>query len=70
MVIDEINSFELSLKAIAHYLNNLTVVDESVSIISELKKEAKDLLVHEGGCFAVANTVSDSWLTLTCVKAF
>ena len=47
MIIDENQSFEAKLKAIAHYLDKLSVVDESISITPELKKKAKDFLVHD-----------------------
>ena len=46
MVIDEDLPFEANLKAIAHYLDYVSVVDESIYITPELKKKAKDFLVH------------------------
>ncbi len=36
MAIDENQAFEANLKAIAHYLDNLSVLDESISITHEL----------------------------------
>ncbi len=47
MLIDENQPFEANLKAVAHYLDNLSMVDESISITPELKKKAKDFLVHD-----------------------
>ncbi len=52
MVIDEDNQpFEANLKAFSHYLHNLSVVNMSISITSELKKKAKDFLVHDERLF-------------------
>ena len=51
MVIDENQPFEANLKPIAYYLDNLSVVDESISITPELKKKAKDFLVHDERLF-------------------
>ncbi len=51
MVINEDQPFEANLKAIAHYLENLSVVDESISITPELNKKAKDFLVHDERLF-------------------
>ncbi len=45
MVNDENQPFEANLKAIAYILHNLSVVDESISITTDLKK-AKDFLVY------------------------
>ncbi len=39
-VIDGDQLFGANLKAIAHYLGNLSVVDESISITRELKRKA------------------------------
>ena len=47
IVIDENQRFEANLKAIAHYLDNLLAMDESISIMPVLKKKAKDFLVHD-----------------------
>ncbi len=47
MVIDENQLFEACFKDIAHYLDNLSILDEPISITLELKKKAKDLLVHD-----------------------
>ena len=49
-VIDENRPFAANLKAIAHYLNNVSIVDESNSITTELKK-AKDILIHDERLF-------------------
>ena len=51
MVIGENQPFEANIKAIAHYLDKLSVVDESISITVELKKKAKDFLVHDERLF-------------------
>ena len=51
LVIDGNQSFESHLKAIAHYLHNLSVVDESISITPDLKNKAKDFLVHNERLF-------------------
>ncbi len=51
MVIDENQSFKSNLEAIAHYLKNLSVVDESILITAEMKKKAKDFLVHDERLF-------------------
>ncbi len=51
MVIDENQLFEGNLKAIAHYLDKFLVVDESISITPELKKKAKNFLVHDERSF-------------------
>ncbi len=51
MVIDENQPFEANLKAMAHYLHKLSVLDESISITSELKKKARNFLVHGGRLF-------------------
>ena len=47
MVINENQPFEANLKAIAHYLHNLSVVNEFISITPELQKKAEDVLVHD-----------------------
>ncbi len=46
MVIHENQQFEANLKAIAHYLDKLSIVDESISIEPELKGNVRDFLVH------------------------
>ncbi len=51
MVIDENQQFEENLKAITHYLENLSVVDESISITPEFQKKAKDFMVHDERLF-------------------
>ncbi len=47
MVIDENQPFEANLNAIAHYLDNLSIVALAISITLELKKKAKDFLAHD-----------------------
>ena len=51
MVIEDHQPFEANIKAIAHYLDNFSVVDESISIRLEVKKKAKDFLVHDERLF-------------------
>ncbi len=46
MVIGDHQTFEANLKAITHYLDNLSVVDEPISITPEVETKAKDFLVH------------------------
>ncbi len=48
----KISTFEANLKVMAHYLNNLSVMDESISIAPELKKKAKDFFVHDKRLFS------------------
>ncbi len=50
-LIDDDQPFEANLKAIGHYLNNLTVIDESISMTLELKRKAKDFLVRDERLF-------------------
>ncbi len=51
MVTYENQPFEANLKAIAHYLANLSVVDEYKSIKPTLKKKAKGFVVHDERLF-------------------
>ena len=51
VVIDDHQPFEANLKAIAHYLGNLSAVDEPISVTPEVKKKAKDFLVHDERLF-------------------
>ena len=51
LVIDDKQPFEANIKAIAHYLDNLSVVDDSISTTPELKKKAEDFLVHDERLF-------------------
>ncbi len=50
-VIDDHQPLESNLKAIAHYLDNLSIVHESISITPDVKMKAKDFLVHDGRLF-------------------
>ncbi len=50
-VINDNEPFEARLKASTHYLDNLLVVNESISITPELKRKAKDFLVHDEKLF-------------------
>ncbi len=51
MITDENQSFEANFEAIEHFLDNISVVEESISITPELKKKAKDVLVDDGRLF-------------------
>ena len=51
MVIDDHQPVEANLRATAHYLDNLSVGDESISMTPEVKKKAKDFLVHDERLF-------------------
>ncbi len=54
MLIDENQSFGANFKAITHYLDNFSIVDDSISITPELWKKAKDFLVHDERLFRLA----------------
>ncbi len=45
MVIDGNQTLEADLKAIAQYLDNLSVADDSISITPEFMKKATEFLV-------------------------
>ena len=51
LMVDDNQPFEVNLKPFAHYLDNLLVVDKLISITPELKRKAKDFLVHEQRLF-------------------
>ena len=51
MVIDDHQPSEANLKAIAHYLDNLSVMDQSISITQEVKNKAKDFLIQDERLF-------------------
>ncbi len=51
MAIEENQPFETNFKAIARYLNKLSIMDEPISITPELNKKAKDFLVHDERLF-------------------
>ncbi len=50
-VIDENQPIEANLKSITDYLDKLSNLDESMSITPELKKKAKEFLVHDEKLF-------------------
>ncbi len=51
MMVVESCQLEANLNAIAHYPNNISVTDESILITLELKRKAKDFLVHDERLF-------------------
>ena len=63
LVIDDNQPFETNLNAIARQLDNLSVVDESISIKPESKKRAKDFLVHDENYSAALSTGSGLYPT-------
>ncbi len=66
MVVDENQPFKAHIKAIAHYLDNLSVVDEPISITPELKKKRWIFWFTIEDCSAALNTVSVLYLTYRC----
>ena len=69
MVIDYDCPFEANLKAIAHYLDNLSVVDGSISITPEVKKIEYTSWFMMKACPAAQSTGSVSSPTCKCGRA-